>query len=381
MKKLRTAIIGCGKVGTTHVQAYRNLPNSDFSAVCDISQQNAEKFARDYDVPAYNDVAHMIRENSIDVVSICTPHPLHAELTVQAAEAGASVICEKPLAASLADCDRAIQACDQANVQLGVISQRRYYWPVVRMMKAIQDGKIGKPVIGTMEVMGWRSPEYYLMDSWRGKWKEEGGGVMVNQTPHQFDLLQWMMGDIDELFGYWDNFNHPSVEIEDTALAVIRFKSGAIGQIFVSNSQKPGLWGRVHVHGSNGASVGVQVEGGSSFVSGVTTAAAVEPPYNDIWTVPGEEALQPVWKKEDAEKASQYDTMNYFHQLQIADFLEDVSLKRSPVIDGREGRKTVELFTAIYRSQRDRMPIKFPLEPEESDDFDGRLSYQPYSKR
>ena len=381
MAKLRTAIIGCGKVGATHALAYCKIPDSEFTAVCDVSQQNAEKFAKDYNVPAYNDVGKMIRENGIQAVSICTPHPLHAELTVEAAEAGASVICEKPLAASLQDCDRAISACEKAGVQLGVISQRRYYWPVVRMMKAIQDGKIGKPIVGTMEVMGWRSPEYYLMDSWRGKWIEEGGGVMINQTPHQFDLLQWMMGPIDELYGYWDNFNHPSIEVEDTALAVIRFKSGALGQIFVSNSQKPGLWGRVHVHGSNGASVGAQVEGGSSFVSGVTSSATVEAPYNDIWTIPGEESMQPIWKQQDAQKADEHDTMNYFHQLQIADFLEAVSQNRKPAVDGHEGRKTVEIFTAIYRSQRDHKPIKFPLQPESSDDFDGRLSYTTYSHR
>ena len=380
MDKIRTAVIGCGKVGATHALAYKTLPNSELCAVCDVSQKNANQFAKDYNVRAYSDIKKMIRENGVQVVSVCTPHPLHAEPTCEAAEAGANVICEKPLASDLRDCDRAITACEKAGVKLGVISQRRFYWPVIRMIQAIRDGKIGKPIIGTIEVMGWRSPEYYRMDGWRGKWREEGGGVMVNQTPHQIDLLQWMMGDIDELFGYWDNFNHPEIEVEDTALAIIRFKNGGIGQILVSNSQKPGLWGRIHIHGSNGASVGAQVEGGSSFISGVTTSK-VEPAFNDIWTVPGEENMPEVWKKEDQIKSEGIDPMTYFHQIQIADFLDAVIRNRPPSVDGHEGRKTVEIFTAVYRSQRDHRPIKFPLSAEDGSDFDGRLSYVPYSHR
>ncbi len=379
MEKIRTAVIGCGKVGVTHALAYQTLPESEISAVCDISMEKAEKLAGDFRVPAYTDVEKMIRENGIQAVSVCTPHPLHADMICNAAAAGAHVICEKPLASSLSDCDRAIQACETAHVKLGVISQRRFYWPVVRMIKAIQAGKIGRPVIGTMEVMGWRSPEYYQMDSWRGKWKEEGGGVMVNQTPHQLDLLQWIMGDIDELFGYWDNFNHPSVEIEDTALAVIRFKNGAMGSFFVSNSQKPGFWGKIHIHGDSGYSVGAQIEGGSAFISGVTTK--VEPAYNDIWTIPGEEQMLSVWKEEDTRNTEKHDPMTYFHHLQIADFLDAIIKDRTPAVDGYAGRKTVEIFTAVYRSQRDRKPVHFPLKPENGDDFDGRLSFIPFSKR
>lgn len=379
MEKIRTALIGCGKVGATHALAYQTLENAELCAVCDVFPDHAASFAEKYQVPAYSDVSKMIREQGIQAVSICTPHPLHRSLVEEAAAAGAHVICEKPLAANLRDCDRAIAACESANVKLSVLSQRRFYWPVVRMAEAIKQGKIGTPIIGTTTVMGWRSPEYYLMDSWRGKWKEEGGGVMVNQTIHQLDLLQWLMGPVDELFGYWDNFNHPTIEVEDTAMALIRFKSGAMGQFLVSNSQKPGFWGKVHVHGSNGASVGAQVEGGSAFISGVT--AEVEPAYNDIWTVPGEESLLSQWKQEDAENTKKHDPMNYFHQLQIADFLDAIINDRKPLIDGHEGRKAVELFVGVYRSQRDHAPIKFPLIADDDDDFDGRLSWEQYSKR
>jgi predicted dehydrogenase len=124
-----------------------------------------------------------------------------------------------------------------------VISQRRLYDPVLRVKKAIDNGKIGKPILAVVTMLGWRNKEYYDSDPWRGKWKTEGGGVLVNQAPHQLDLLQWFMGDIKELFGYWENLNHPYIEVEDTALAVIRFSNGGLGSLIVSNSQKPGLYG------------------------------------------------------------------------------------------------------------------------------------------
>ncbi|NMA12652.1 MAG: Gfo/Idh/MocA family oxidoreductase [Chloroflexi bacterium] len=379
MEKIRAGIIGCGKIARTHALAYQALEESELIAASDLNIANAERIGNEFNIQAYSDVQKMIRENGLNAVSVCTPHPAHKDMIVAAAEAGAHVICEKPLAPNLKDCDEAIAACDKAGVKLAVISQRRYYPPVQRMVKAINEGKIGKPIIGTMEVLGWRSPEYYLMDGWRGKWKEEGGGVMVNQTPHQLDLLQWIMGDIDELFGYWDNFNHPTVEVEDTALAVLRFKNGSIGHFFVSNSVNPGLWGKIRIFGDKGTVVSAQVEGGSSFVSGVTTK--VEPAYTDLWTVQTEPGELEQWKLSDTEVFETHDPMTYFHRLQIADFLGAIRENRKPLVDGREGRKTVEMFVAVYRSQRDGNPIKFPLQDESDDSYDGRRSYQPISRR
>ncbi len=378
--QLRTALVGCGKVGHTHAQALQSLPQSQFVAVCDADPARAEAFAKQYGVQAHTELAEMIDQAGVQMISICTPHPIHAQLIVGAAEHGVHALVEKPLASSLGDCDRAIAACRQAGVKLGVISQRRYYAPVMRMYEAIRAGKIGQPILGTLVVMGWRDEAYYRSDAWRGRWSTEGGGVLVNQTPHQLDILQWLMGPIDELFGYWDNLNHPFIEVEDTALAMIRFRNGGLGQILVSNSQNPGLYGKIHIHGANGASIGAQTEGGSSFIAGVT--AAVEPPVNDLWTVPGEEALLPVWQAEDRALAAQVDVMTYYHKQQIEDFLQASLDGREPFVNGEEGRKVVEMFSAIYRSQRDGRPVKFPPAPETGrDDYDGRLSYVPLSRR
>jgi predicted dehydrogenase len=377
-KEIRTAIIGCGKVGDTHAQAYHQLKNASLAAVCDRNEKAASALAEKYGARAYTDAEAMFAENRLDAVSICTPHPTHRALIEIAASRGAHVLTEKPLASDLQDCDQAIAACEENGVKLSVVSQRRFYRPILRMREAIAQGKIGQPIIGNVIVLGWRSPEYYQMDAWRGTWDQEGGGVMVNQTIHQLDLLQWLMGDIDFLFGLWDNFNHPTIDVEDTAAAVIRFKSGAIGQFLVSNSQKPGFYGKIHIHGSNGASVGAQPEGGSPFVAGVTSD--VEPPINDMWTIPGEEALLGEFQEADRRFARENNPMLYYHTLQIQDFLKAISEDCPPAITGQDGRRAVEIFTAVYRSQRDRQPIAFPLSPEpDRDDFDGRLTFRSYA--
>ena len=220
-------------------------------------------------------------------------------------------------------------------------------------------------------MLGWRDEAYYKSDPWRGTWKGEGGGVLLNQAPHQLDLLQWFMGPIDELFGYQSNLNHSYIEVEDTALAVIKFKNGGVGNIVVSNSQEPALFGKVHVHGENGASIGVQTDGGAMFIAGMSNIT--EPPVNDLWTIKGEEHLLDDWKREDTEFFNSINPIQYFHEKQVEDFLKAAINGTKPLIDGEEGRKTVEIFTAIYRSNRDRLPVKFPLKPENKNDFDGRL--------
>jgi predicted dehydrogenase len=179
------------------------------------------------------------------------------------------------------------------------------------------------------------------------------------------------MGPVAELSGQWENLNHPYIEVEDTAVAVLRFKSGALGSIVVSNSQKPGLYGKVHVHGTNGASVGVQTDGGAMFIAGMTSV--LEAPVNDLWTVPGEEHLLAQWQAEDRTTFEQVDPARHYHLLQDQDFLRAILKDRTPLVSGEEGRKTVELFTALYRSQRDGRPARFPLAAEEDKDFDGRL--------
>ena len=359
MEKLKIGIIGCGKVGDFHAKAFEALENSEFTAVCDNNIERARAFADRYGVKAYDDIEAMIRECGLDVVSICTPHPLHANPAVIAADCGCNVLIEKPLASSLEDCDRIIEAGDRNHVTIGTMVQRRFYRPCMRIHQAIEDGKIGRPVLGMVTMLGWRDKNYYDSDPWRGSWKGEGGGVMVNQAPHQIDLLQWYMGEVDEIYGVWKNLNHPYIEVEDTAVAVIKFKNGGVGNIVVSNSQNPALFGKVHIFGENGAGVGVQTDGGAMFVAGMSSIT--EAPYNDLWTVAGEENMLETWKREDTDFFNSVDSMYYYHREQIKDFVDAVQKGEKPLVDAREGRKTVEIFTGIYRATETNSVIKFPI--------------------
>ena len=362
MERLKTAVIGYGKVAHIHAAALAAIPESDFVAVCGRDPRKAQAFAESYGIRPFSSVEEMIGAAGVHAVVVATPHPAHAEVTVPALEAGAHAIVEKPLAASLADCDSMIAAARRHGRTLAMISQRRLYRPVQRIREAIDAGKLGRPILGTVTMLGWRDEAYYRSDPWRGRWDSEGGGVLVNQAPHQIDILQWYMGEVAELYGLWANLNHPYIEVEDTSVAVIRFRNGALGNIVVSNSQNPALFGKVWVHGSNGASAGVQTDGGAMFIAGVSSIS--EPPVNDLWTIPGEEGQLGRWRQEDEAEFRRVDATRHYHGLQIRDFLQAVAAGRPPLVTGEEGRRTVEIFTAIYRSHRDGRPVRFPLQPE-----------------
>ena len=355
--RLRTGIVGCGKVAATHALAYQALPNSEFVAVCDVAPERAQGFGEKFQVKGYTDLAEMLDREKVDVLSVCTQHTQHPAAVEIAAAARVHVISEKPLAIDLESCNRAIAAARNAGIKLGVISQRRWYEPVQRMKDAIDAGKLGKPVLAMVTMLGWREPAYYLSDPWRGTWKGEGGGVVVSQAPHYLDLLSWFMGPAAEIHAYWDNYNHPGIEVDDSVVASVRFKSGGMASIVLSNSQRPGLYGKIQIHGSSGASVGAETDSGSPFISGVTEK--MDPPFNDIWTVPGEEQNLEKWNRED--RSRPWDVMTHYHQVQLGDFLGAVSEDREPFVDGEAGRRVVELFTGVYRSQLEQTPIHLPL--------------------
>jgi len=358
--KLRVAIIGTGKASHMHAGVLLKNPDAELTAVYSRSANKANEFAARYNLQAYTSVSEMVEKTKVEMVIVCTPHPYHKEVTIEAITAGTNVLVEKPLAILLSDCDEMIRCAIKYNKKLGVIGQRRFFPATLRIRKAIDEGKIGTPMLGTIIMLGWRDEAYYQSDPWRGKWATEGGGVLVNQAPHQLDLLLWFMNsDPVELYGQWKNINHPYVEVEDTAIAIVKFKSGAMANILVSNSQKPGIYGKVHVHGSNGASVGVQTDAGSMFIAGMSNMSA--PALNDIWTIPGEENLLKKFEEGDALFFSGLDPIHYSINQQHCDFMNAIVNDREPMINGSQGRKSVELFTAIYESTRNNAPVRWPM--------------------
>jgi predicted dehydrogenase len=360
MDRVRTALVGCGKVGQIHAQALVTLHESEFVGVCDVDGTRAAAFAARYGARPYTDVPTLLGDCRPQALCIATPHPLHAHPAIQAAEAGVHVLVEKPMAATLADCDTMLAAARQCRTKLGVISQRRWYAPVRRMKDAIDAGKIGQPVLGAFVMYSWRDRSYYQSDPWRGRWDTEGGGVLVNQSPHMLDLLQWLMADpVALVSGYWANLNHPSVEVEDSAVAILRFQAGGLGSIVTSLAQRPGIYTKVHIHGSNGASVGVETDRGATFIAGMSGIA--EPPFNDLWTIPGEQERLGALQAEDRARFAAVDAVGHYHALQIQDFLRAIIEDRPPLVTGNDGRKVVELFQAIYQSQREGRSVKLPL--------------------
>ena len=341
-----------------HAAALRNIPGCDLAAVCDSDPVRAAAFAHAHGAASFASVSAMVREARVEAVCLATPHPLHAQGAIEAMEAGAHVLTEKPFAASLQDCDAMIAAARRYGRELGVISQRRFFAPVQRMKTAIDAGKIGAPILGTLQMLSWRDEAYYRSDPWRGRWDTEGGGVLVNQAPHQLDILLWLMGPLAEVSALWGNLNHPYIEVEDTAVAVLRFRNGGLGSIVASVSQKPGIYAKVHVHGSNGASIGVQTDAGATFIAGMSAPA--EPAVNDLWTIPGEEHLLTQFTAEDHALYQSAFRNEYYHELQIRDFLDAVREGRRPLVTAPDGRAVVALFSAIYQSGRERRPVTFP---------------------
>ena len=356
---IRFGIVGCGKVGGLHAGALATVAGAQLTAVCDTSPERARAFAESHGAKAFTSVRELAASGFVDAITVCTPHPLHAEAVVEAASHGVHALVEKPMAATLSDCDLMLNAARAAGTRLGVISQRRWYDPVLRMKAAIDAGKIGRPILATFIMLSWRDEAYYRSDPWRGKWNTEGGGVLINQAPHQLDMLTWLVGEIEEVSGYWANLNHPYIEVEDTALAMIRYRNGALGSIITRLSQKPGIYTKVHIHGANGYSVGVQTDSGATFVAGMS--GVQDAAYNDIWTIAGEEDRRAEFEAADRRAFAALDPTRHFHALQIADFAAAISEGRPPAVTGEDGRRTVELFTAIYRSNAERCPVRFPL--------------------
>ncbi len=357
MEKMRFGLMGYGKVANLHAVALGRSRNARLVSVCGRNTVRRDEFARNWGIASRATVADMVREDHVDAVIINTPHPRHHDDALDAFAAGCHVLVEKPMAISVAECDAMIEAARRAGKVLSVVSQRRWYPSCQRIKAAIESGKLGKPAVAQVTILGWRDEKYYAADPWRGKWDTEGGGVLINQAPHQFDLMCWFMGPAAGIQAYWDNVNHPYIEVEDTAVAAIRFKNGGMGSVLVSNSQKPGIYAKIHIHGTSGASAGVQTDGGAMFVAGMS--GILEPPVNDLWTYPGEQQLLDQWKQQDEAFFKTIDPTTYFFTLQIEDLVQAIVEGRKPAVTGEDGRETVRIIEGIYTAGRSHAEVTY----------------------
>ena len=251
---LRFALMGCGRIAKRHsdLLGTKQIDGAELACVCDIVPEKARAIGERFNIPWYTDVVTMMEEQSPDVVSILTESGRHAEHVVQLAPFGKHLLVEKPMALTLADADSMIAACNAAGIKLFVVKQNRFNVPVVKLREALEDGRFGRLVMGTVRVRWSRNQAYYDQDSWRGTWKLDGG-VLTNQASHHVDLLEWMMGPVRSVFAKTTTAL-VNIEAEDTAVVVLEFASGALGIIEATTAVRPkDLEGSISLLGERGS--------------------------------------------------------------------------------------------------------------------------------
>lgn len=330
-RKLNFALIGCGRISHKHLNVLSQLPDGKLVAVADVIAERAKACASAYKVDWYTDYHKMLTRDDIDVVNILTPSGSHAQIGVDAAKYKKHLVIEKPMALRLEDADDLIKTCQDNNVRLFVVKQNRYNLPVQKLKETIDSGRFGKLVMGTVRVRWCRRQEYYNMDPWRGTWKMDGG-VLANQASHHIDLLQWLLGPVESVVSKTAT-RLVDIEAEDTGVAILKFKNGALGLIEATTCTRPkDLEGSVSILGERGT-----VEIGGFAVSQMKT-------WHFEDKLPG-----------DDETLGQYsqnppDVYGFGHIEFLKEVIRCLKNNQRHLVDGIEGRKSLELINAIYES-------------------------------
>jgi len=332
-------IVGGGMIGAVQAAAIQQIEGARLLAVCGRDEQRTAEFAAKFGAPAYTDYEAFLQTPGLQIVNICTPSGTHAELGIKAAQAGKHVLTEKPIEINLQQTDALIAACDQAGVKLGVIFQSRFLPAVQRIKQAIDEGRLGKLMIGDAIVKWYRAPEYYAPGSWRGTLRLDGGGALINQAIHTVDLLRWMMGPVETAFAMKAALRYPHIEAEDTLAGVVRFENEALGSIQATTSAKPGFKRRLEISGERGT---VILDGDAI----------------SVWAIDGENGDLGEAEQLTDGSANPAAISNEGHRRQIEDMMHAVVENRAPMIDGREGRKSLELVEALYASANEGRPVK-----------------------
>ncbi|MGV9798244.1 Gfo/Idh/MocA family protein [Mycobacterium sp. NPDC003449] len=352
---LRVGIVGCGGISRNHLAAFGSVAGAEVVAVCDVDPGRARATAEEFGVrSAYGSVGQLLA-HGVDLVSVCTPHPTHEAVVLAAAAAGVHVLCEKPIATDLAAAEHMVRACDEAGVRLGVCLQRRFWPAAQRMHTALASGELGTPILGECTVLLERTADYYGRDAWRGSWVSDGGGVLMTQAIHHLDLLQWLMGDIAEVYGRVTTFTHGDhIEVEDSAVATLAFTSGAMATLQATTAANPSLGAQVRVTTSSGASVQL-----TEFPEG--TDARI-----DVWAQNGRLRSEEPFPA-DAEPHVELSDINRrllpHHTAQVADFVAALRRGGRPAVDGPDATRALRILLAVYESARTGRPVRFASAP------------------
>lgn len=355
---MKYALIGCGRIAVNHIKAAMSN-HLELAAICDLEMEQMEKLLIKYNledktsIKRYTDYKEMIQENELDLVAIATESGCHAEIALFCIEHGIHCIVEKPIAMSIEDANKIIDLAHKHGVKVSACHQNRFNVAVQEMRKALEAGRFGRLSHGSVHVRWNRNEEYYTQASWRGKWVSDGGALM-NQCIHGIDLLRWMMGDeVEEVYGQTRQQFHNYLEAEDVGMAVVKFKNGAIATIEGTTNVYPqNLEETLYLFGEKGT-----VKIGGKSTNNI-----------DVWEFSDETG-------EDSRNIGLKEIISNVygngHSSLYADVIDAIENNREPYVNAVAGRNALELVLAIYKSQKEKRPIKLPLERFASVNMEG----------
>ena len=342
---LGIGIIGCGMIANFHAKAVADAAGCKLIGCASRGDETVD-FAKNHDCIAYESIEAMLADPTIDIVSVCTPSGAHLDPAVAAANAGKHVVVEKPLEITTERCDKIIQACEEAGVRLSVTFQSRFHKSSQLMKQAIDSGRFGKITLGDAYVKWFRTQEYYDSGEWRGTWKLDGGGALMNQAIHSVDLLVWLMGDVEEISAMTATMTHERIEVEDVAVANLKFKNGALGVIEATTTAYPGSLKRIEISGSEGTAV-------------------LEEEDIKQWEFANEDASDEEVRQsmagntESGGGAADPSAIDHHGHTQLfEEVIAAINEGRPSILNGHEGRRSVEVICAIYESARTGNRVK-----------------------
>jgi len=346
-KTLNFALVGCGRIAKRHAELLGSnmVPNSKLVAVCDVNTERAKSIANSMKVPYYSNMHEMMTNEIIDVVVVLTESGLHSEHVVELAPYRKHIVVENPMALTLVDADRMIMACDAAGVKLFVVKQNRFNVPVVKLREALEAGRFGKIVLGTVRVRWSRTQEYYDQDKWRGTWAMDGG-VLANQASHHIDMLEWMLGQPISVFAM-ARTALVNIEAEDTAVVLVKFANGALGVIEATTATRPNdLEGSISILGERGS---VVIEGFA--VNKMKTWEFINKESEDENII-------------DKYSVNPPNVYGFGHQAYYEHVVNCILNDSQQLVDGLEGRKSLELISAIYESIETGLEVNLHFHPK-----------------
>lgn len=339
MKQLGLGIIGLGLIAEVHAQVIQEIEGCRLVAGLDTSRERALDFEKKYHCTAYTDMQEFLADPALDIVIIATPSGLHLEGALAAAQAKKHLIIEKPLEITTERCNQIIDACSENGVKLTCVFPTRYHKTPRLIKTAVEQGRFGTIVMASVEVKWFRSQEYYDNGAWRGTWKFDGGGALMNQSIHAIDLMQWILGqDVSQVFSFTDTLSHERIEVEDTAVAVLKFANGALGTIEGTTSAYPGFLKKIAIMGSKG-SVVLEEE---NIISWEFDEAK-----------PEDEDIRNAYKnctESGGGAADPASIGHHGHYTLVKSFVDSVRNNTPVDITGESSRDTVSIIESIYKS-------------------------------